>query len=247
MKLVTTKPEAIDINNPASWDKAREFIQASGKFEQFKLFSQAMAGIELRAIQKHEKLGAGGDRTEKKGTFAELVQQQLGISDRHARRLMEMGDLIRKKLKRFPELRDFNVLTLSVGELGEDETKLLKDAVRKITDGKTQSDLLEELGIYKGANRAGGGARESSKDSATQEEALRMQQDLATADWSHIETLLRAYHTKFVVLDDAACQAQIAAIENHLAARRQWLAKPRAERNPEEIEASLTAAINSVS
>lgn len=248
MKLVT-KPEvtALDITNPASWDQARKYIQTSGKFEQCKLFCQAMAGIELRAIQKHEKLGAGGDKSKEKGTtFAELVQRELGISDRHARRLMEMGDLMRKKLRRFPELRDFSVLTLSVGDLGEEDSKLLKEAVRKITDGKTQSELLEELGIYKGSNRAGGGARDAVRDNVSTEDALRMQRDLATADWSHLGTLLRAYHSKFLVLDDAACQSQIAVLELHLSARRQWLSKPRAERLPEEVESYFASALQPV-
>jgi len=246
---IPSKPSEIDIHESKSWDRAREFIQVSSKFEQCKLYAQAMCGIELRALQKREGLTHGGSRKvaeETKLAFSDVVKLELGISYGHARRLMEMGDALRKRFKKLPGLKDFEVRTLSIGDLDTDAAKTLDNAVRKITDGRTQFDLLKELGVYKAAKSLGGGARDgSSKSASGPEAALALQRQLADADWAHIEQLLRAYASKFLVLDDPACQAQVSVLESHLGFRKRWLAKPRAERNPEEIEA-IVAKSNSV-
>ena len=246
----TSKPSEIDIHESKSWDRAREFIQVSSKFEQCKLYAQAMCGMELRSLQKREGMTAGGVRKasdDVKLSFADVVKLELGISYGHARRLMEMGDALRKRFKKLPGLKDFEVRTLSIGDLDVDASKTLDNAVRKITDGRTQFDLLKELGVYKAAKSVGGGAREASSKSTTgPEAALALQRQLADADWAHIEKLLRAYATKFLVLDDPACQAQLSVLESHLGFRKRWLAKPRAERNPEEIDAIVAKSISVV-
>ncbi|TXH19266.1 MAG: hypothetical protein E6R03_00880 [Hyphomicrobiaceae bacterium] len=243
MNLVQ-KDTPLDITQPETWDQARKFLQASQQFEKFKLFSQAMAGIELRIIQKREGMGHGGKK-EGQETFAQLVQRELGISDRHARRLMEMGDAIKKKLKRLPGLTGFSIGDISIDQLGDDQAKALSNAVKKLTDGKTQTELMEELGVYKSSKGGAGGARDKGEGHGVESE-LELQKEIAARDFAHIDQLLRAYAAKFILLDDVACKAQIATLESHLGFRSKWLSKPRADRSPEETEASVTAALKPI-
>lgn len=237
--------DAFDITKPETWEQARKFLKASHQFEQFKLYSQAMAGIELRAILKREGMGHGGSKKEGQETFAQLVERELGISDRHARRLMEMGDMIKKKLKRLQGLGEFSVGDISIDQLDAAQSEALSAAVKKLTDGKTQSELMEELGVYKSSKGGTGGSRDKSEPRGAESE-LQIQTDIASRDWAHIEQLLRAYAAKFILLDDVACKAQISALESHLSFRSKWLSKPRADRSPEETAAAVTAALKPI-
>lgn len=237
----------------SKWDEARKFIDASGRFERCKLFAQAMAGMHLRDIQRELGLGHGGAR---RGSscqngnlkFTELVESKLGLTYRTSARLMEMGDQLRKRLKKLPELGGVEIDRAAIGELSEPQLKALEAGVRRLTDDRTQQQLLAELGLYKaGACAAPGGARDGGSGggskASTPEEAAVAAKDIATADWAALDLMLRGYGDKFLVLPDADVTVQIAALEIALKARQKWLSKPRAQRDPQTLSAWLNGQL----
>lgn len=243
---------AVDLPEIAEskWDEARKFIDASGRFERCKLFAQAMAGMHLRDIQRELGLGHGGAR---RGSscqngnlkFTELVESKLGLTYRTSARLMEMGDQLRKRLKKLPELGGVEIERAAIGELSEPQVKALEAGVRRLTDNRTQQQLLAELGLYKaGHNAAPGGARDGGGSGGrSPEQAATNAKDIAAADWTALDLMLRGYGDKFLVLPDTDVTVQIAALEIALKARQKWLSKPRAQRDPQTLSAWLTGQL----
>lgn len=241
----------------SKWDEARKFIDASGRFERCKLFAQAMAGMHLRDIQRELGLGRGGDRrgggSGSNGqigrlNFATLVEEKMGLSARTATRLMEMGDQLRKRLKKIPELNGVEIERAAIGELSEPQVKALEAGVRRLTDDRTQQQLLAELGLYKaGQSAAPGGARDGGGSGGSAgrspEQAAATAKDIATTDWTALDLMLRGYGDKFLVLPDADVTVQIAALEIAMKARQKWLAKPRAQRDPQTLSAWLNGQL----
>jgi len=159
---------------------------------------------------------------------------------------MEMGDQLRKRLKKLPELNGVEIERAAIGELSEPQVKALEAGVRRLTDDRTQQQLLAELGLYKaGHNAAPGGARDggSSVSVRSPEQAAATAKDIATADWTALDLMLRGYGDKFLVLQDADVTVQIAALEIALKARQKWLAKPRAQRDPQTLSAWLNGQL----
>jgi len=237
----------------SKWDEARKFIDASGRFERCKLVAQAMAGMHLRDIQREMGLGHGGAR---RGSscqngnlkFTELVESKLGLTYRTSARLMEMGDQLRKRLKKLPELGGVEIERAAIGELSEPQVKALEAGVRRLTDDRTQQQLLAELGLYKaGQSAAPGGARDGGGSGGSAgrspEQAAATAKDIATTDWTALDLMLRGYGDKFLVLPDADVTVQIAALEAHVIIRRSWLSKPRAQRDPAAITTRLNAML----
>ncbi len=238
----------------AKWDEARKFIDASGRFERCKLFSQAMAGMHLRDIQRELGLGRGGDRRGGSNgqigrlNFAALVEEKMGLSARTATRLMEMGDQLRKRLKKLPELSGVEIDRAAIGELSEPQVKALEAGVRRLTDDRTRQQLLAELGLYKaGQSAAPGGSRDGGSGSGgsdrSPEHAATTAKEIAAADWTALDMMIRGYGDKFLVLPDAAVTVQIAALEIALKARQKWLSKPRAQRDPQTLSAWLNGQL----
>lgn len=242
--------EVVDFADPAPWATAKEYWEAAGKFEECKLYAQAMCGMELKAIQNAMGATRGGDRRSKSQNetlkFSDLAQQHLGFSRSHTARLMQMGDALRKRMKKLPGLRDFAVLTLSVSSLSEEQVATLRQGVRKLTDGVTQQELFKTLGIYTSASGGTGGFRQITGGTGSDnspEQAAATAKDIATADWTALDLMLRGYGDKFLVLPDADVTVQIAALEIALKARQKWLAKPRAQRDPQALSAWLNGQL----
>ena len=235
----------------SKWDQARKFIDGARRYEECKLLSQAMAGLHLRDIQRELGLGHGGSRRGsscQNGSlkFAEVVEAKLGISYRTAARLMEIGDQLRKRLKKLPELSSVDVEKAAIGDLSEPQIRALEAGVRRLTDDRTQQQLMAELGLYKaGQSAAPGGARDGGGSSAgrSPEQAAATAKDIATTDWTALDLMLRGYGDKFLVLADADVTVQIAALEIALKARQKWLSKPRAQRDPQTLSAWLNGQL----
>lgn len=244
----TYAPKATSAQIADMWSTAGEFLGAATKFETCKLYAQAMAGMHLRDIQRDLGLGHGGDRSGASGqnghlNFDGLCTEKLGISGRTARRLMEMGDALRKRLKKMPELKQVDVQSLS--SLTGPQLDKLQTGVRKLTDGRTQVELMEALGLCKkGGASATGGARESGGDGASSlAERAGKAADIARTDWAALDLALRGYGEKFLSLDDASITAQLALLEIAVKSRRDWLAKPRAQRDPDAVKAYIAKAL----
>lgn len=228
------------------WSAAGEYLSSSMGFQACKEYAQAMCGLYLRDIQRELGLGRGGDRSVANGqnarlNFADLCQEKLGIADRTARRLMEMGDALRKRLKKIPELQQIDVQSLN--RLTGPQLDTLKTAVRKLTDGRTQIELMEALGLCKKGGAGSGGARESSGESGSISDRAANTVDLARTDWAALDLGLRGYGEKFLALDDASINAQLALLEVAVKARRDWLSKPRAQRDPDAVRSYIAKAL----
>lgn len=211
-----------------TWDGARKWRDGAKMMEQGKLFCQVMLGLELitlRAALPNES-GKRSDLTSSQlGTrWEELLDKELELSRSSAYRMMEMAEEAKKRLKKLPELKDFDPTTTAFAELPEKQAEALTSAVKKLTDGSTQTEFMREMGL---AKNPGAGAGRKAGDGGNAPKSIGTQADIAKAlaadDWRHLDGLLLTYRAKFTLLDDMAVTAQVAALEQALNARKQWL------------------------
>lgn len=143
-----------------TWDGARKWRDASVAMERGKLFCQVMLGFELVALRATIGLQQGGDHKTAEGRsksqsgtliWDEALERELGLSRTTAYRLMEMAEAARPRLKKTPELRDFDPTAQPVALLPAPQQEALESAVKKLTDGSTQARFMRDLGIAKGA------------------------------------------------------------------------------------------------
>lgn len=83
--------------------------------------------------------------------WVEILESELGLSHTTAYRLMEMAEAARPRLKKTPELRDFDPTAQPVALLPAPQQEALESAVKKLTDGSTQARFMRDLGIAKSA------------------------------------------------------------------------------------------------
>ena len=127
-----------------------------------------MAGLGL--LELHKGYQRGGDR--KSNThdasliWPEVVKRELGISHDTARRWMDMARAARPRLTK-GDIDLGRILEKHPGALTPAEQELLKTAVHKISDGKTQMEFLLECGVAcagsPGAKRAGEAGASATK------------------------------------------------------------------------------------
>ncbi len=165
---------------PDPWARARRLVEGARFGAKLSVACQVMAGMELIDIRaqfgNHQ-----GKRTDLptsprdggKLNWEDHVKAELGIGAETARRWMEMAKAMKPRLKKLDGFSALPVLELPMGEWSPDQTSLLNDAVKKLTDGKSQADFLEELGVAKKAQGSGakggnhgGGKNEDPNDPA---------------------------------------------------------------------------------
>lgn len=232
-----------------TWDGARKWRDAAVRMEQGKLFCQVMLGFELLALRatlgvEHGKKTDSSQIGKSSDNWVDLIEQELGLSRTSAYRMMEMAEAAKVRLKKLPELRDFDPTTQAVAALPEKQQSALTTAVKKLTDGTTQVDFMRDLGIAKLPQ--GGGATGRAKGDTRRPEPLTLtaQAELLRAvaedDWRHLEDLLlRGYRAKFTLLNDTQVTAQVAALEAALSARQAWLKTPPERRDPHATDAEF--------
>ena len=229
-----------------SWEGARRWRDAARKLEEGKLFAQVMLGFELLTLKslhsqqgKRSDLASGGTRT-----WKELLENELGLSEETTRRLTLMAEAAKPKLKKLPALASFDPSTTSVSALPADVQEALSGVVRKITDGQTQTEFMEELGLVKSrGNKGGRGKGSGGSKSLSLAEQSELMTELARKDWRELEKgLLADYQDKFLLLPDPEIEGQIGALEKALAARRAWL-RQRPELRTQDFTKSISAAL----
>jgi hypothetical protein len=166
----------------AQWAAVRRYVEGARLFQRASLAAQIMAGMGLLDLRKDYGEKRGGDRK----SFAAknqkphgavfdfsdwpaVVKRELGISDDTARRWMEMATEARKRLNK-GDMELGRILEKHPGALTPAEQELLKTAVHKISDGKTQMEFLLECGVAyagsAGAHRAGEAGAAATKGKA---------------------------------------------------------------------------------
>jgi hypothetical protein len=225
----------------ATWDGVRHWLNAAKLFEQGKLFSQVMTGFELLALKKATGIQHGGDRSSShdgnlKDDWETILQKESGLTQSTAYRYMDMAKAAAPRLKKLPALKNFDPSTTAIAQLGKITRSELETAVKKITDGKTQQEFGEQLGLWKKKQSAPGTTPASGeKKKLTLSEEASARQEQARLDWNGIAMTFTAYTDKFLLLTDFEVEAQIAVLELQLTARKAWLKQPGNKRDPKAI------------
>jgi len=244
-----------------TWDGARHWLDTAKMFEQGKLFAQVMAGFELLALQKAQGAERGNNqhgRVSQNGRpsadFETILKKETGLSQSTAYRFMSMAKAAAPRLKKLPALRGFDPTANALASLTAPQAAAMATAVRKLTDGKTQQEFGEQLGLWKKPQGSGATGRpltasgpqgeddqegdaepveEGKKLTIAQEAELRKQQ--AAQNWAALDKGLTAYADKFILLPDTDVEAQIAGLEQALKARREWLKNPVGKRDAKAV------------
>jgi|GEM_PF-3428420 len=153
--VAATVPVAVALPQiEQQWQRAKRYVESATLFQRASLAAQIMAGVELTALHKAWGVGRGGNRRSKPHSvalipsWAEAVKTQLGISDQTAGRWMEMAAAAKKRLSK-GDLDLGALLEKHPGALTPAEQELLKQAVHRISDGRTQLEFLLECGGVK--------------------------------------------------------------------------------------------------
>lgn len=171
-------------------------------------------------------------------TWEGFLQGVLGISADTAGRWIAMAENARPRLKKLDGwgslVRD--LMERPIAALNPDEVDVLARAVAKITDGRTQLDFLQELGIVKrpGNPKLGGntGGRPSASGVIDDDKVKAA----AREDWFTTHRGIVGGGMSFTVLSDAEVESQIEWLSRAIRVRREWLGATSALRTPATIQ-----------
>lgn len=244
-------PRGCPLAITGTWEGARAWLSYARKFEECKLWSQVMLGFELLELHRKMNVKRGGDR---RSVTAQIKPNNLGLnwedtcrkeadlSDTAAGYVMKMAQAAAPRLRKMIGAKDLDLINTPISELPEVQRTLLSDAVKKITDGKTQMDFGIEFGVYKKPQGSGAKGRkpgEGGKRKLTLEEQAALMRQMAVEDWFSLDQGLAGYRVLFTVLPDEDVMAQMARLEQALVARRAWLKQSRTARDVKAIEELL--------
>ena len=137
-----------------------------------------------------------------------------------------MAEAARPRLKKLDGWGDLvrDLIERPITELSNEECETLAKAVAKLTDGRTQLDFMQELGLVKKpGNAALGGATTGGGRKPVgllDEDAIAK---AARADWDLCAKSLVTIGATFTVLPDPEIEAQIELLHRAVAGRRKWL------------------------
>jgi hypothetical protein len=162
----------------------------------------------------------------------------IGISADTAGRWMAMAEAARPRLKRIDGWGDLirDLMERPIASLEPSEIDVLAKAVAKITDGRTQLDFLQELGIVKKPSNPslGGNTGGRPASSGVLEGSVLIK--AATEDWAQAHRALIGGQCGFTVLSDAEIEAQLDTLTRAIRVRREWLATPANKRNQSLVD-----------
>lgn len=244
MELTTTAPSNATPNSlpvvAGTVDALKHWLSTATRFEQGKLFSQVMAGLELKALWKAAGIKNGGDR-KSDSQIGNLIGHEdicaaAGLSKTQAYRLMNMAEAALPRLKKLPELAGLDITATPLSSLSDANAAALETAVRKLTDGKSQGDFFGTLGLYKRPTGPKGGARTAGTGADLSDDARKeilVQQ--ARDDFNEVETILLTLGANFSLLSDQEVAAQIHQLQIHINARNTWLRTPKRHRDAQAV------------
>jgi hypothetical protein len=154
--------DALSVAPADPWQRAREYVRGASMAAKMTVAFQVLTGFELIALKKQAAVQHGGDRKSSAKdshliTWEDLVKSELGIGKDTARTWMKMAEAIRPRLKKLGgSFEALPMLELAPAQWNDEQRDTLAAAVKKATDGKTQLDFLEELGLAKKPQGSGG-------------------------------------------------------------------------------------------
>lgn len=243
-KKLAASPIAVE----ATWDAARRWLDQSKRLQEAALYCQLMVGIELMALQastpktNHRPRSGETPATLAGVSFTAIAERETGLSDRSIRRLMAMAEAAIPKLRKHPQLKGFDPRSQAIAELSEGQRTALSSAVRKMTDGLTQSDFLIELGLAKAPQGSAvkGGARDRKAPLEPQERA-QIEAGLALTALKSALMSLRGMHSRFALLPDDEFEPFMIELEIKAQIYRRWFETPKSRRDIAELEKQLLA------
>lgn len=241
-KKLSSSPIALE----ATWDSARRWLDHSKRLQEAALFCQMMVGLELIALQASTPKTAhrpkrGETPANAAGvSFTSLAIKETGLSERTVRTFMRMAEAALPRLRKNPALKGFDPRTQSINLLPPAQQSALSTAVRKITDGLTQSDFLIELGLAKAPQGSAvkGGARDRKAAPSPQEQAAA-EAGLATTALKGALMHLRGMHSRFTLMPDEEFEGYLIELEGRVQAYRRWLETPKNRRDIEALEQQI--------
>lgn len=236
-----------------TWESAKRWTEMARHAAKVTVYCQVMVGFELLALREAHPERRGGDRRSKDQTakvwpfdpqaesFYDAVTEQIGISRSTATNWMRMAEAAVPQLRKLGALRGVDPTSTPLGSLTLVQQTALDKALHKLTDGRTQSDFLQELGLAKmpqGSGATGGARPHPPKEVMDPVEHQRLMAKMAREDWLFLLRNLWTYGAKFMLLDDTEVRTQMDWLDDHLKARRAWLSKPAIERDPAHTAAA---------
>ena len=207
VELVNDNPPALPVERQleAHWSQAAHWVNAIKLFEVSRLAAQVLAGFELIQLHEHYAVKRGGDRRSKPHDAAlnweTIVKERLGVSPDTAWRWMEMAKAARPRLKKlgagFGEL--IELMLTNPGAVQPDQLETVRGAVAKLTDGYTQLEFMEEMGLVK-LSRSGatGGARTKSKADDAEKSPAELQAEAEANAGDFYRLNLPLFHDQLI-------------------------------------------------
>jgi hypothetical protein len=248
---LTTTDRQSPVHITPTWDAARSWLEGAKRMEQGKLFCQVMFGFTLQALHKEHGIKHGGERGASShdgnlvgDKWEDIVSKETGLGLSTAYRYVDMAKAALPRLRKLPALKNFDPATQPICALSSGQHHALEVAVKKITNGQTQKEFGESLGLWKKIQGSGAKGRKPGEGGrkklslGEQAELLLLQ---ATEDWKSIDLKLGVYGVKFMVpgISDTDIAAQVARLESAISARKTWLKQPHNQRDKkfrEQIE-----------
>ena len=229
MQLQKYNPNAVTTTDaPASWEQVKYWADVAGKFQQASLAAQVMAGFALAELRKQfHAQGKRNDLTSPhdvaKLGWQESVETLAGISDETARRWILMAEGIKSRWKKLtPQALLRELMSVPVADWTVDDTKVVSDALYKVTDGSTQLEFMRELGLAKlkpgNPNASGHGKRALSIG-----EQADVEKTLVADIMNRILVDLDLLAGRFTVIPAPEIELFDAALMKHHRAMSQWL------------------------
>lgn len=237
--LTKYNPNAVaEVNAPASWEQVKYWADVAGKFQQASLAAQVMAGFALAELRKIHGTNQGKRRDltspndSEKLDWPDLVAKEAGISDDTARNWINMAEGIKSRWKTLsPQARLRELMSVPVADWTVEDTKVVSDALYKVTDGSTQLEFMRELGLAKAkSGNPNGGAHSTGSRKLSLAEQEAKARELALEDSGHMGSWISASNKSFVLCEDHEIQVQIAFLEFALKVRHKYLNTPKAKR-----------------
>jgi hypothetical protein len=234
-------------------DGVRRWQDTIKRFEICRVAAQVMCGFELSELKRKAGFARGGyrgkpmDDREKTETWEEFVQNAIGLSDETARTYIRMADAVKPRLKKLAHIGDVidGILSTPITELPAQSVELLFSAVRSVADGKSQFQLMLELGLAKhpqGSAAKGGNLGGTPAGPApTPDDAAILR--AAREDWFLVAQKMRAAGCNFTLLPDAEIEALVSELERLGTEARRWLRATAEERN-QNLVATIRQNLN---
>lgn len=213
--------------------------EAEEGFERCTLLSRVMQGLCLSELRKlHGTANRGNpalrNSPKRSENWADYVKSRWGFSDDKARILIQMADAARPRLRKLAEQAQAglgSILDKPIAQLSDVETATLKQVTHKLTDGKTQYELQQELGLFKEPAMRGGKREKAGPEETPEEKEARVLGELRDLFALRIAGIEHATEdASWRLVEDVQIEHAIDVLEAFISGAREWLKTPKSKR-----------------